>query len=64
MPRMDAVILPKSNTLTAVSDRPAGEESLKAIGSHSNDTFRTARATPASGSVREKATDRSTSEAE
>jgi hypothetical protein len=54
-PRMDAVPIPSdSDTLTATDERVAGEDLSKSIGRHSIDTFKTARATPANGSVRAK----------
>jgi hypothetical protein len=54
-PRMDAVPIPSSSdTLTATDERVAGEDLSKSIGRHSIDTFKTARATPANGSIREK----------
>lgn len=46
--------LPISSSLTASDDRPTGEELSRSIGRHSIETFRTARATPANGSIREK----------
>lgn len=54
-PRMDAVPIPNvPDTMTATEDRTMGEELSKSIGRHSIDTFKTARATPANGSIREK----------